>query len=312
MRIENRRIVNRRPINKTIVEDDNQGLFLTDCNLNVIENLGFEGFGLLDFAPNGNIILLNSKKWLTIRNANKTTLTAIDLYNKKQLFSTDKFLAYRSLIDKSSGYFLLEYYGGLCSMNITTGEVIFRKDKIDKSLYNADLHFESNCVYIPTEKKSILTFDFNLQNLNEIKLEKTGATTWIKFNNSQTQVLISDKKNSLHCFEHNSFVNPIWTIDFDKHKQDNRIWCYNILTTESNIGCVQGFTPDRHQNANAGGILYIFNITNGEIIDMYDYVNIKEKIITDFQTNEIIIDDLTSLSLTTKVISQTPISELLK
>ncbi|MNK58846.1 hypothetical protein D3C87_779420 [compost metagenome] len=312
MRIENRRIVNRKLINKTIVEDDKKGLFLTDSNLNLIEKLGFDDFRLLDFAPNGNIVLLNSKKWLTIRNANKTKLTAFDISTNKQLFSIDKFLAYRSFIDKTSQFFLLEYYGGLCSININNGEVIFRKDKIDKSLYNADLHIESNVVYIPTEKKSLLTFDFNEQKISELKLEKTGGTTWLKFNNSQSCLLISDKKNSLHCFEHNNFTNPIWTINFSKLKKDNRIWCYNILTTESNLGCIHGFTPASDQNANAGGTLYIFNIDNGEIIDTYDYSNFKEKIITDFKKDEIIIDDLTSFSLTSKTIKQTQITELLK
>lgn len=312
MRIENRRVVNRRLINKTIVEDDKKGLFLTDCNLNVIKNLGFGNFRLLDFAPNGNIVLLNSKEWLTIRNANRTALAAFDINSKKQLFSIDKFLAYRSLIDKTSNYFLLEYYGGLCSLDINNGEIIFRKDKIDKSLYNADLHLESNVVYIPTEKKSLLTFDFNEQKLNEIKLEKTGGTAWLKFNNSQSHLLVSDKKNSLNCFEHDSLINPLWTINFAKFKQDNRVWCYNILTTESNLACIHGFTPASDQTANAGGTLYIFNIENGEIIDRYDYAKIKERIITDFQSDEILIDNLTSLSLTSKIIRHTPITELLK
>lgn len=312
MRIENRRVVNRRPINKTIVEDDKKGLFLTDCNLNIIENLGFDNFRLLDFAPNGNIVLLNSKEWLTIRNANKTTLTAFDIKSKKQLFSIDKFLAYRGLIDKTSNYFLLEYYEGLCSIDLNNGEIIFRKDKIDKSLYNADLHLESNVVYIPTEKKSILTFDFNEQKINEIKLENTGGTTWLKFNNSQTHLLVSDKKNSLTCFEHNYLINPIWTITFAKFTQDNRVWCYNILTTERDLACIHGFSPASDQSANAGGTLYIFNIESGEIIDRYDYAKIKEKIITDFQSDEILIDNLTSLSLTNKTIRNTPITEFLK
>src|SRR5690606_4217364 len=109
------------------------------------------------------------------------------------------------------------------------------------------------------------------QNLCEIKLEKTGSTTWIKFNNSQTHLLISDKKNSLHCYEENNFINPIWTINFSKFKQDNRIWCYNILTTNNNLGCIRGFTPASDQGVNEGGTLYIFNIVNGEIIDTYDY-----------------------------------------
>lgn len=312
MRIENRRVINRKLINKTIVEDDKKGLFLTDSNLNLIEKLGFIDFRLLDFAPNGNIVLLNSKEWLTIRNANKTRLTAFDISTNKQLFSIDNFLAYRSFIDKTSNFFLLEYYSGLCSIDINNGEVIFRKDKIDKSLYNADLHIESNVVYIPTEKKSLLTFDFKEQKLNEIKLENTGGTTWLKFNNTQTRLLLSDKKNSLHCFEHNNLVNPIWTINFSKFKQDNRIWCYNILTTENNLGCVHGFTPASDQSANAGGTLYIFNIESGEIIDTYDYSNFKENIITDFHKDEILIDNLTSFSLTNKTIRQTPITELLK
>lgn len=144
MRIEYKRVVNRRQINKAIVEDDKRGLILTDPNLNILNNLGFEDLRLLDFAPSGHIILLKSKKWLTIRNANKTTITAFDIETKKQLFSTDKFLGYRSIIDKSYNYFLLEYYRGLCCVNIRNGEVVLKKDKIDKSLYNADLNLKSN------------------------------------------------------------------------------------------------------------------------------------------------------------------------
>lgn len=106
MRIENKKIVNRREINKAIVEDDKKGLVLTDSKLNILKNLGFNDFYLLDFAHNGHIILLKSKNWLTIRNANKTTITAFDIATEQQLFSTDKFLGYRSLIDKSSIFYL--------------------------------------------------------------------------------------------------------------------------------------------------------------------------------------------------------------
>ncbi len=308
MRIENKRVVIRRQIDKAIIEDNSKGLILTDSNLNALSNLGFEDFYLLDFAPNGNIILLKSKNWQIIRNTNKTTITAIDIETKQQLFSTDKFLGYRSLIDNSSNYFLLEYYSGLCCINIKNGEIVSKKDKIDKSLYNADLHLESNVVHIPTGKKSILRYNFSKHFFDEIKLENIGGTSWIKFNNAQTHVLISDKKNSLHCFTYDNIAEPIWTINFSKLKKDNRIWCYKIITTESNLGCIQGFTPTSDQNAYTGGTLYIFYIPTGEIIDSFDYANIQEKIITDFQNDEIIIDDLRSLSLTAKRFLQTPIS----
>ncbi|WP_394676012.1 hypothetical protein [uncultured Sphingobacterium sp.] len=308
MRIENRRVVNRRQFNKAIVEDDKKGLILTDSNLNLLNNLGFEEFRLLDFAPNGHIILLKSKNWLTIRNANKTTITAFDIETKQHLFSTDKFLGYRSIIDKSSNYFLLEYYSGLCCVNIKNGEVVFKKDKIDKNLYNADLHLKSNIVYIPTEKKSILRYHFDDHYFDEIKLENVGGMSWIKFDNTQTYLLVSDKKNSLHCFTHDNFVKPIWTTNFSKLKKDNRICCYNIITTESNLACIHGFMPSSDQTAYAGGTLYIFDIPSGEIIDSLDYANIQEEIITDFQEDEIIIDDLRSLSLKTKTFRQTPIA----
>ena len=45
MRIENKRVVNRREINRTIVEDDKKGLILTDSNLNILNNLGLEEIG---------------------------------------------------------------------------------------------------------------------------------------------------------------------------------------------------------------------------------------------------------------------------
>ncbi len=149
---------------------------------------------------------------------------------------------------------------------------------------------------------------FSKHFFDEIKLENIGGTSWIKFNNAQTHVLISDKKNSLHCFTYDNIAEPIWTINFSKLKKDNRIWCYKIITTESNLGCIQGFTPTSDQNAYTGGTLYIFYIPTGEIIDSFDYANIQEKIITDFQNDEIIIDDLRSLSLTAKRFLQTPIS----
>lgn len=312
MRIENKRVINRNKLNKTIVEDDKQGLYLTDSNLNVIEKLGYNEFRLLDFSQNGNIILLNSKEWLKKGNASKTTLTAFDISTKKQLFTSEKFLAYRSFIDSKSEYFLLEYYGGLCSLNLNNGEIIYKKDKIDKSLYNADLECKTNRVFIPTKKKSLITYDFYKQELNEIKFEKIGQTSWIKFNNSQSHLLVTDLNNCLHCFENNNFSNPIWTINFSEFEIDNEIWTYNIITTESNIGCIHGFTPDYNQTANSGGTLYIFNIENGDILDKYNYSNINEQIITDYQTDKILIDNLTSLSLTKKKIENTPITELLK
>ena len=70
--------------------------------------------------------------------------------------------------------------------------------------------------------------------------------------------------------------------------------------------------PESGQNAYAGGTLYIFDILSGEIIDSLDYANIQEKIITDFQIDEIIIDDLTSLSLKTKTFRQTPMASYLQ
>jgi hypothetical protein len=66
--------------------------------------------------------------------------------------------------------------------------------------------------------------------------------------------------------------------------------------------------PSSDQTAYAGGTLYIFDIPSGEIIDSLDYANIQEEIITDFQEDEIIIDDLRSLSLKTKTFRQTPIA----
>ncbi|WP_282636818.1 hypothetical protein [Sphingobacterium thalpophilum] len=91
MRIENKRIVNRREINKAIVEDDKKGLVLTDSKLNILKNLGFNDFYLLDFAPNGHIILLKSKNWLTIRNANKTTIQPLILKLNNNFFLPTNF-----------------------------------------------------------------------------------------------------------------------------------------------------------------------------------------------------------------------------
>ena len=312
MNIEIRRVVVRPSVDRTIVDDNTQGLFLADSNLNLIEKLGFEDYDLLDYSRNGRILLLNSKKWLTRKNANKTILKGIDLETKNELFSTESFLAYRGIIDGTSGYCLVEYYNGLCAVEMQTGKIVFQKDRIDKSLHNADLLAKENIAYIPTGKKSLLAFDFNAQKLIEIKMNKVAATTWVKFDNAQSHLLVSDKKNSVHCFRYSDLKNPIWTIDFSKFKPYDRIWCYPMLTTASGLGCIHGFTPTNSQNPTSGGILYVFRLANGEIIDQIEYSIINQKIITDYREDQILIDNLTAFSLTQKTIYGTPFFEILK
>jgi hypothetical protein len=303
MRIENKRVICRRR-NQMIVEDHDNGIFLVDNSFEILKKFQLSDYGVLDYSYNGNILLLNSKKWHEKRNANKTLLTAFNIDTGETLFKTDNFLAYRSIIDSTSTKFLLEYYNGLCLLNLKTGEVLYKKDKVSKSLYNADLHINTNKIFIPTERKSILLFDFNTQNFEEIKLEATSSTTWIKFDNSQNRVLISDKKNSLHCFEMNSLRTPIWTIDFSKHKPDDRIWPSNILTTASNLGCMHGTRPDSSNVGFCTGGLFIFDIDTGKILDKIYDAGLTLKLIDDFNFDEIILDDLSTFSLSKKVISK--------
>lgn len=311
MRIENRRIITRKNVNKTVVEDFDLGIFLSNNNFDTIQDLKLKEYGLLDFSIDGNILLLNSREWLIRRNANKTWVTAIDLNSNENLFKTDKFLAYRSIIDSTSTKCLLEFYNGLCTLDLKNGETIFRKDKIDKSLYNSDIHYSSNKVFIPTERKSLLSFDFNTNKLEEIKLDKTSGTSWLKFNNEQTDLYISDKKNSLYCFEIDSLQNPVWTIDFSKFKTDTRIWPSPILTTDSNIGCIHATRPCPDQVGYCSGSLYILDMKHGKVLDNLEYAGINLKQICDTNSDEILLDDFTKLSLTTKEITNTLLTSLL-
>jgi len=124
-------------------------------------------------------------------------------------------------------------------------------------------------------------------------------------------LLISDKKNSLHCFNLSSLSNPIWSIDFSGFKDNGRIWCFKILTTESNIGCVHGFMPAPDQNSKAGGILWIFDINTGKILNDFDYSRINQEIITNFEDDKIILDNLSSFSLSEQKFEETKYSSLI-
>lgn len=311
MRVENKRLIIKKNIGKTIVEDDIAGVFLIDQFEKKTKNLGFTEHRVLDYSNNGKIILLNSKKWITNRNLNKTSITVFDIVNNKSLFTITDFLAYRSIIDNSSSNFLLEYYNGLCLIDINSGEIKFKKNKIDITLYNSDLHKETNIVLMPTSKNSVLTFDFKKQDMKEIRVTKISNSSWVKFDTTQKKVLISDKENSLHCFELNSFNNPIWSINFSKFGENSRIWCYKIITTESNLGCVHGFNPNKSQNPYCGGILYIFDLLNGEILDEFDYSIINQDVVTDFEMDKIILDDLSAFSLSDKKKYATEFSALI-
>jgi len=311
MVIERRRVVLRKDSNRAFIEDHELGLFLADYNLENPKNLYLTEYELFDVSSDGNILLLNSKKWLTKRNANKTRLTAFNIATKETFFKTDNFLAFRSIIDATSTQFLLQYYDGLSLMNLTNGEIIFQKN-MSKSLYNADLHNQSNRIFIPTEKKSILIFDFNTQDFEEVRMEKLSATTWIKFDKQQNRILISDKKNCIHCFDVNSIQKPIWTIDFSSFEQDSRIWPGEIIVTDSNLGCILGTRPDANQVGFVSGGLFIFDMNNGKVLDKFESPEIRSKIVCDINADEIILDNLSTLSLSKKTISKTGISKLAK
>ncbi|WP_276974124.1 hypothetical protein [Flavobacterium filum] len=312
MRIENKRIIFRKGVNKTIIEDNSLGFISIYEKNNTIRNLDLNEYRLLDFSRDGKILLLNSKELLTRRNTNKTILTAFNIETSQTLFKTESFWAYRAIIDKTSSKFLLEYWNGLCCVDLNNGETLFRKDKINKNVYNADLHINSNKIYLPTEKKSLLTFDFNSNILDEIKLDKVASTTWIKFNKSQDKLLVSDKKNFLNCFMSDTISKPIWSIDFSKFGDEGRIWCFEILVTEANLGCVHGFMPKANQNAHAAGTLWIFDINTGTIVNKYDYANFNQKIICDYSENKIILDDLKSFSLADLNVDKTKYSDLIR
>jgi len=224
---------------------------------------------------------------------------------------TEKYLAYQCIVDSNSRFFLLECYTGFVTIDLVTGEVVHQINNTEKNLYNADIHTESNTVYIPTERRSLLAYSFNEFRFYDVKTEKTGGTAWVKISNDQSHILVSDGRNSLHCFELGFFYKPIWSIDFSIFKPDYRIRYNKIITTDSNLGCIQGFTPSSNQHLFSGGTLYIFNIKNGEIVDKFNYSKINEELITDINNDQILMDNMKIFSLSTKSIENSPVYDLL-
>src|ERR1044072_7551822 len=107
-------------------------------------------------SKDGRLAVLNSQDWLVRGNANKTTLKTINLETNEVLFQTEKYLAYRGFFNRSGNRLLLEYWNGLCEIDVVTGQEYFRKDKANKRINSADIHYGSNTVFIPTEKKSLM------------------------------------------------------------------------------------------------------------------------------------------------------------
>lgn len=312
MYLENKRFIYNAELNLALIEDDNKGLILCNEDDNNIDNLGYKEYRLLDFSRDGRYIFLKSKKWFPKTNTNKTHLICVDLRSKEIIYSTDNFLAYRGFFDNTNTKFLLEYYDGLCLIDFIKGETLYRKDRLDKTLYNADIDNPTNKVFIPTDKKIILEFDIDKKELIKIPIKSIGKSSWIRMDNAG-RILISDDKNILSCYNSRDFQKPLWQIDFSEYGPDGKIWHKNIFTTKTGLGCIQGFTNKDNETVYQGGILWIFNLNNGKIIDQFDYSKFgNQKMISVFQTDKLILDDLTSFSLGDKKIEKTKYSELIK
>jgi len=182
MRLENRRIIFRKDIHLTVIEDDREGIILINEKTGETNKLGHEKFRLIDLSKDGKIAILKSGDWLTKGNSNRTILKTLSIETNKILFTTEKYLAYRGILNSNGNRLLLEYWNGLCEIDIFTGTEYFKKNKVDKRIYTSDINYDSNSVFIPSGKKSLLKYCFNEHSLNEIKLNHISSSTWVKLN----------------------------------------------------------------------------------------------------------------------------------
>jgi hypothetical protein len=292
---ENRRVIVRERAKKVIVEDRKTGLYLFDFDFNLLKKWELNDFRLMDVSQNASFALIVFKEFIGNGNKERTEFIVLNLMNDEIIFENKDFLAYRGLFDSNGTKILIEHLSGLCTIDVIERKIIHRL-KREYSIYNADLSYITNKIYIPTNKKSVLTYGFNLDEFSEIKLNKPGRTSWIKFNHKQNRILITDIKNSIHCFDSESIQDPIWSTSFKVYAPDDRIFCSPILATSSNLGCVYGFLP-KSRGVYTGGSLFVFDLENGNVCNRIDYTKIGHKLITDYGDSRVLTEYFFSLSL---------------
>lgn len=290
-----RRFIQRKDTGKSVVSCYGGGLSVLDHDQPV--EIAFREYEALDLSVNGKILLLNSNEWLTRGNANKTRLMAIDLSTMETLFETEKFLAYRAIINSDNSKCLLEYWNGIAELDICTGDLLFRKDKTDYHLGDSDIHYGSDSVYIPSGKKSLKVYNFNNHSLEELRITGTSTPTAVKFDQGQERLLVTDKKNCLHCFRYGEFSVPLWALDFSGYGDDGRVWCFEVFITDSGLACIHGGTPKDNEAAFDAGSLWIFDVVTGKLLERYDHSKIGKGILGVEGDDQIILDDLTTFSL---------------
>jgi hypothetical protein len=290
---------------KTLVSKKKDGLFLHSKNGLLEKDLGHEEYQLLDFSRNSRIAVLNGKEWLIKGNANRTSLKFLDTSTNTQIFETTRYLAFRGIIDTSSTRLFLEHNGGLTCIDLQSGEVLFEKKKTEVYINHSDIDDRTNVVYMPSSKRTLRTFHFDLLQLDEVKIKTKGKTETVKVLQEDNKIIVSDSENIMYCFSLDNFDKAIWTIDFKKfEKPFDRVWCYNIYRTNKHLACVQSFAPKPDQHIYQAGRLWIFNPLTGIICDTYDYSNLNQEIAGEFTGTSILLDDLREFDLTTKTIKE--------
>jgi hypothetical protein len=291
---------------KTLVSKKKDGLLLHYKNGQLEKRLGHEEYKLLDFTRNSKIAVLNGNEWLIKGNANRTSLKFLDALTNTEIFETTKYLAFRGITDISSTRLFLEHNGGLTCIALQSGEVLFEKKKIEVYIDHSDIHDKTNVVYMPSSKRTLRTFYFDLLQLDEVKVKTKGKTETVKILQEENKIIVSDSENIMYCFALDNFDTPIWAIDFKKlDKPFDRVWCYNIYRPGKHLACVQSFDPKPNQHIYQAGRLWIFNPLTGDITDFYDYSNFNQEIAGEFTRTSILLDDLNEFDLITKTIKKT-------
>lgn len=290
---------------KILVSKKKDGLFLHNKNGQLENKLGHEDYQLLDFTRNSRVAVLNGKGWLIKGNANRTSLKFLDTSTNTQIFETTRYLAFRGFTDISSTRLFLEHNGGLTCIALQSGEVLFEKKRTEVYLNYSDIDERTNVIYMPSSKKTLRTFHFDLLQLDEVKIKTKGKTENLKILQGDNKLIVLDSEDIMYCFTLDNFDKPIWTIDFKKFEEPfNRVWCYNIYRPDKRLACVQSFSPKPDQHNYQAGKLWIFNPLTGEIIDSYDYSNFGQEIAGEFKRTSILLDNLNEFDLMAKTIKE--------
>ena len=288
---------------KTLVSKKNGSLLLYSKTGQFEKDLGHQEYELLDFTRNSKVAVLKGNELLIKGNANRTSLKLLDTSSNTEILETTKYWVFRGLTDTTSSRLFLEHSRGLNCVSLSSGEILFEKKKLHVYLNHSDIDDKTNVVYMPSSKRTLRTFYFDLLQLDEVKVKTKGKTETVKVLQGDNKIIVSDSENIMYCFALDNFDKAIWTIDFKSfEKPFDRVWCYNIYRTDKHLACVQSFAPKPNQHIYQAGQLWIFDPLTGEIIDTFDYSNFNQEIAGEFTGTSIILDDLREFDLKTKTI----------